>query len=296
MLAAKLPSSKTHAPCALRSHAVSAASQVLKITGLTPGKVNPHCLNQVDMRERAVLVCGDSHSEVWRFIGRLSATKRTGRTCVGINVIVNKVPGASAMGLRNPLSQTQAHSKFTRMLQSLEIEKKAVVFALGSVDLDFILILKMLSGEDCSIQQLIENSVSGLFNFIDSLIAKEIVSLDQVCVQSVFPPCLESGNHLATVLKSKQEDSRVNEESLEIPTLRQRTHFALMFNEALLEESRKRGIEFLDFCSVLIDDETGVVQDRFRNLQSRFDVHLNFESVAEVCSELAQRTWLGTIL
>lgn len=210
------------------------------------------------------LVFGDSH------IGTIRHAADSGwleRECE-----FTGVAGATAVGLRNPNSATNALDIFREHL--LPPRRSAVpVMHLGEVDCCFVIWWRAAHlAEGVEVQ--LEASLAAYAEFVDALLA---AGYPTVVITGATVPTIRDGQEWGDVANKRRE--------VAVP-LRERTQLTLRYNARLASLAAERGCPFIDISPQVLNPETGVVDDRFRS-DDPLDHHLH--------AERAGRLWAGAL-
>ncbi len=170
-----------------------------------------------------ILVIGDSHASVfdhWWFDVLFPLTRF--RICA--------VGGATASGLENPNSKTQAYARFRQELQGAA--GKPVVCLLGEVDTGFVIWFRA-ERRDGGVEQMLELAIDTYCRFLEEAAALA----GSVTVISAPLPTIGDGAPRGEVAEHRREVKA---------TLKQRTALTLQFNRLLCARCRTHGFRFVD--------------------------------------------------
>ncbi|UQN28069.1 hypothetical protein [Brachybacterium kimchii] len=162
-----------------------------------------------------------------------------------------EVGGATAVGMRNPNSKTDAIGRFRKWISDRSREA-IVVFHLGEVDCGYVIWYRA-DKYDEPVELQMENSVEAYFEFID-----ELRGLG-------FRRIIITGATLPTITDDDQVGEVVVKRSAITATQKQRTDLTLRYNEMLRREAVRRGLPYVDIDEDVLDSKTGVVDERMRN-------------------------------
>lgn len=181
--------------------------------------------------KKEILVLGDSHVKPFICINNWLPKD--------FYVSVISVTGATASGLRNPRSKTQAFTKFRSTLS--KTKAKVVVIQLGEVDTGFVIWWRAQKYE-ASVEEMLNLAVETYVDFI-----KEIISegFTVICVSAPLPTIRDD----APMGKVAQYRCEV------MATQKMRTDLTLRFNFMVENFSKTLGFEYvnLDGVSVGVD-------------------------------------------
>jgi hypothetical protein len=201
-------------------------------------------------------IIGDSHVGSFQLAARRGLLTRP--------AIFTRVAGATAVGLRNPNSKTDALGVFRRALTPYN-KNKIPVIHLGEVDCGFVIWYRAQKyGE--SIDTQFAQSVDALLAFVDDLRG---MGYDRIVLTGATLPTILDGQDWGDVANARREVTS---------TLTERTDLTLRYNARLREGTIARGLPFLDLTDDVLDPRTGLVSEAFRHPDPT-DHHLNPEKV-----------------
>lgn len=209
--------------------------------------------------------CGDSHLRPIRHAAHTGMLDPL--TC-----IFTEVGGATAVGLRHPTSKTNALQTYRDALRT-RVEGVIPVFQLGEVDCGFVIWYRAKKYKEPVHFQL-AHSIHAYTDF-----------LMRVRDDMQYPHLLVSSATLPTI-KDGQLDGEVAHLRSEVrATLKERTALTQEYNAELKALCLKEELSFVDVAASLLDEQTGVIQDRFRHPDPA-DHHLHPEQGARVWASL----------
>jgi hypothetical protein len=205
------------------------------------------------------LVFGDSHIEPFRWA---SANGLINRPCDFI-----EVAGATAVGLRNPNSATNALRIYAQLL--LPPQSGVIpVMQLGEVDCGFVIWWRAIKlGE--SPQAQLEASVAAHTTFVDRLLTEGYRSV------------VLTGATLPTILDGQNWGEVANKRRDVTASLVQRTQLTVAYNRRLREAAERRGLPYIDIGPSVIDPATGVIASHYRN-RNPINHHLHSERAGKL--------------
>jgi hypothetical protein len=214
---------------------------VLKITGAR----TLHCL-------------GDSHTAIFRYISRNYFWFHTRfKFCI--------VQGATAMGLANPKSKTNAFNIFKDYLKTVAINEN-LLFCLGEVDCGFVIWYRAQK-YNYSVREQFDLSLNNYLEFISH--AKQ-QGFKNFYFCSTPLPTIVDGQNVGSVAELRQEVTA---------TLQERTKLTLEYNQKLRDYSIQEGCSFIDLEKDILDRKTGLIAARFRH-PNPLNHHLNEQTIA----------------
>lgn len=188
-------------------------------------------------------VIGDSH---------IAAIKRAAdQGLLDRPALFKQVGGATAVGLRNPNSRTDAMAKFRAELLPVCIDSVPVI-QVGEVDCGFVIWYRAAKyGE--SVEQQMERSLTAYFAFVDELCRE---GYSYVVMTAPVLPTIRDRLDWGEVSNARREVTA---------TLKQRTDLTLRYTDALKAGAHGRGLPFIDLTQDLLDPATGVVAEVYRH-------------------------------
>ena len=188
-----------------------------------------------------ILVLGDSHSPVFTH----SEFKKAFQN---FEFDVVTVIGATASGLENPNSTTQAYPVFRKAAAENSMAQKVIVM-LGEVDTGFVIWYRAQKYQE-SVAVMMDKAIQCYANFLLELQAK----FDVICISTPLPT-IEDGNDWGEIANARREVTASQVE---------RTALTLEFNRTMQTVCEQNGI-----CYVMLDSESlgknGVVKTELRN-------------------------------
>jgi hypothetical protein len=170
-----------------------------------------------------------------------------------------KVPGATALGLANPNSKSNALAKFEAQLGHITAED-FTLFLLGEVDCGFVIWYRAAK-MGLSVESQLEESLSNYRNFVrDSGLPPEKTI---ICCAPL--PTIGDEQNWGEVANARREITA---------TIQQRTDLTRAYNQQLRAWCDAENRRFLDFESEITDPQTGLVAAQFLH-PDPLDHHLN---------------------
>lgn len=210
-----------------------------------------------------LIALGDSHLEALKLAADLNI----------LNIESSSffiVPGATAVGLRNPNSVTDALGIFSSALASQSADSRVIIH-LGEVDCGFVMWWRAKKyGESVEVQ--FKESISAYGDFLSDVVGRGFKDL-----------CL-TGASLPTIRDCVDMSEVANKRSDIVVGIYERTLLTLRYNKELESLAFKYGIDYFDISNAVLNQRTGVVHDFFRNQDPR-DHHLDKNKVAGVWAE-----------
>jgi hypothetical protein len=165
------------------------------------------------------------------------------------------VPGATAVGLRNPHSQTNAINTFREFVADHSLSSKLIIH-LGEVDCGFVIWWRAQKyGE--SVEQQTKESLEAYREFVVELLD---FGFREICVTGASLPTLGEGIDFGPVANMRAE---VN------IGLRERTELTRRYNAELAAIAKDYSLCYLDVSYGITDFSTGMVSNYFKNSDPR---------------------------
>lgn len=209
---------------------------------------------------RKLIVLGDSHLDALKLAADLGLLiSDENEFCI--------VPGATAVGLRNPNSITDAINIFRDTLVHKDTSSY-VLTHLGEVDCGFVIWWRAHKYGDPVYKQFKE-SLTAYQNFIEEISSG---GYTKVCITAASLPTIRDGIDLGSVA-NKRSEIKVS--------LYDRTQLTLEYNSALREFANRSSVLFFDISNALLNKRENVVSDFFRN-NDPTDHHLDKTKVCGI--------------
>lgn len=200
---------------------------------------------------------GDSHINGFR---RAYEQKLIRRRCT-----FTEVGGATAVGLRNPNSVTNAVDTFKKALLP-KSRNTTPVIQLGEVDCGFVIWYRAKKyGE--SVEGQFRQSITAYTAFVDELL---LYGYNKIVLTGATVPTIVDDQDWGEVANARREVTS---------TIQDRTELTLKYNAELQDAARRRSLPFIDLSGLVLDKETGLVSAYFRNPDPT-DHHLDPDKVA----------------
>lgn len=200
---------------------------------------------------------GDSHVNGFGYISREYIWLRS-------IFRVLKVDGATAYGLANPNSQTNALMIFREYQRSVRSEDD-ILFCLGEVDCGFLMWYRATKYQTSVIEQF-NLSIMNYLNFLDDISEGR---RGNILVYSVPLPTIKDGQDWGEVANKRREVQA---------SMKDRTDITLSYNAKLREHCKSSGYLFLDIQRYILDSNTGLIRESFIN-KNPLDHHISLEEV-----------------
>jgi hypothetical protein len=224
---------------------------------------NTHDWTRRALGYRIVHCVGDSHAAMFRVVNSSGRLKRT-------VIRATVVGGATAMGVANPNSRTNALQKFDTALRHVP-RRDPIITMLGEVDCGFVIWYRAQKyGEPIDAQ--FELSLSRYQHFLERLVEQ---GFEEVIVCSAPLPTIRDEQTWGEVANARRE---VTASQLE------RTHLTLKYNMKMAEYCADAGLKFIDLDPDLLDVQTGLIRPEYVN-RDPLDHHLDGTTVTVLLTE-----------
>jgi len=198
----------------------------------------------LSVRKAPLHFVGDSHIDYLRdaskygyFTGREITT-----CCVG---------GATAVGMRNPKSQTNALATFRKSLENLD-RATIIIIQLGEVDCGFVIWYRAKKYFETVDQQLAE-SISSHLDFAKSVLD---MGFKRVILTSATLPTIKDDHPWGEIADLRREIAT---------PIADRTALTHQYNAALRAGAARLGMGYADIGAAVLDPVTGIIRDDFRH-------------------------------
>lgn len=221
-------------------------------------------------RKQALHCLGDSHTVVFDYIAEQHLMKNT-------EIHWRSVPGATAQGMVNPNSKTDALNIMRATLQEIPKEDWLLLM-LGEVDCGFVIWYRA-EKYGIAVDEQLEISLTNYFRFLREVEAQGFTNL-LLC--TAHPPTIQDGQDWGEVANKRREVKA---------SLRERTDLTFRYNERIREFCRESGYRLIDIEQDVIDPQTRLVAERFLN-KDPLDHHLESAQIAPLYLQQLQRLGL----
>lgn len=207
------------------------------------------------------IVCiGDSHTAVFYYINYASWFS-------GYFFKTLVVHGATASGIENPNSKTQAKTQFDAFLDENTNKNSLVLFQLGEIDCGFVIWYRS-NKYDESIDEQLKQTLHNYQSYLRSVKSKS----KQIIVMSAILPTIQDGQEYGEVANLRKEVKA---------TLKERTALTVRFNEHMKTFCEQHNLLFLDIENQLLDKKTNTVRKALLN-DNPLDHHLSNQKLAPI--------------
>jgi len=215
----------------------------------------------VFLQKKRILVLGDSHVAVFKYINKNHKTPYYFDTAY--------VSGATSLGIANPNSKTNALKIFKNKLQRTS-KNTPVLIQMGEVDCGFV-IWFLAEKKQTAVKEQFEKSIRNYKNFLlNEVIKKDFQKI--IIMSATLPTLKENTEGLGEIANLRKE---VKATQLE------RTELTLKYNQELktfCEEHPE--LYFLDFDKDMLDTD-GIIKKAFLN-KDPLDHHNDLEAYSNL--------------
>ena len=205
-------------------------------------------------------VVGDSHAGIFNRVSDEGLLPRT-----WLDVL--SVPAATAFGLANPNSSTNALTRFSEFLDRTPPPRRTI-FMLGEVDCGFVIWHRSMT-RGTTVETEFAESLQRYTTFLDDAMAR---GHEQIGILSVAPPTIADYATWKGLGNARHEVTS---------SIEARTALTVAYNRELEAWAGRTSATFIDLDPDLIDPSTGLVASRFVNPDPT-DHHLAPEPLAEL--------------
>ena len=178
------------------------------------------------------------------------------------------VHGATATGLANPNSKTQALGIFENYLKEEVKKDDYVVFQLGEVDCGFAIWYRA-EKHGLSIQKQTQLAIDNYSSLIQKSSA---INGKKTIICSAVLPTIQEGSNFGEVANLRKEVKA---------NVKERTQLTLDFNRMLRQLAEKNRLAFIDLDQSLLNEKTSIIHSKFLHKDST-NHHLDPSSLAKI--------------
>ncbi|MGM7703728.1 hypothetical protein ACSVDE_18630 [Pseudalkalibacillus sp. Hm43] len=203
---------------------------------------------------------GDSHVLVFQYIKDHQFLKKT-------NISICHVGGATALGMVNPNSKTNALQTFNLSIHPLP-RNRTLLFMLGEVDCGFVIWYRAQK-YNLSVSSQLNETLTNYFSFLKSI---QSLGFQHIVVATPPPPTIKDHQSWGDVANLRKGISA---------TQKQRTELTQQYNQILRKYCKNNSLKLLDTEQDFIDGATGLVDCKYLN-KDPLDHHLDLAASAAV--------------
>jgi hypothetical protein len=176
-----------------------------------------------------------------------------------------EVGGATAVGMTNPMTLTNAVGQYREMLATLA-RPSIVVVQLGEVDCGFVIWYRAEKyGETIATQM--RKSIASYRQFVEELL---VLGHTPIITGATLPTLRDTDTGAVAAMRKEITASQI-----------ERTRLTLNYNEQLAALAASLGVIYLDVTRHMLDHATGLIRDVFRNADPE-DHHLDLQAATEI--------------
>lgn len=190
------------------------------------------------------LVLGDSHTDVFKYCNYINTLSK-------FDIV--RMRGATAYGLKNPNSKTNAFNIYCHKLSETPKHKKIIIM-LGEVDCGTLLWLRTKK-YNISQEEQINISIDNLLNFIENKIVNQYeYEKKDIIVCGVTLPTVEKCNRKYYNINHLRRNIDISKE--------EHTKSVLIFNEKLKQKCKESNYNYIDITKHIID-KNGLIKKKY---------------------------------
>ena len=209
-----------------------------------------------------ILVLGDSHSEVFKYIQNNKLSNR-------YNFITVSVGGATSQGVNNPNSKTNSLIRFQQALQNTS-SFDYVLIMLGEVDCGFT-IWYYADNYNVSVEEQLERSLNGYKKFLNDHVHTKFSNDKIILAGSILP-----------TIKDQTDKRLLMGERAKVKTgILERTKLTLEYNNKLKEICNQNNYNYIDITKDTYDFDKKQVKQEYLN-EDPYDHHLDNKSSSKL--------------
>lgn len=209
--------------------------------------------------DSTVYVIGDSHCEVFNYINNEKKIKT--------KFIVKSVPGATALGLVNPNSKTNALKEFEIFLENIN-KRSRLIILIGEVDTGFLIWYR-----NQKLGLSIESQLNASLYNLESFIAKQkLKGFHDIVLLSVPLPSIIDNQSWGEIANARKD---VKASQIE------RTKLTLQYNLKLKSLAERIKTGYINLDNYLLNKQTDIIKQLFLNPDPN-DHHLNNEEYSKI--------------
>ena len=207
---------------------------------------------------KRILILGDSHAGVFEEMFNQGYFKKNFVSC-------EIVGGATAYGINNAQSLSQAHTKFKKAVKRFHY-CETVAIMLGEVDCSIALWVIAEKNQQ-SPDDLLDHIVDKVNQFLKQHLNNKKIIILAASLPTVFDHQIDDQVYLPR--KGKQYPHQ------------QRTKLVISLNQKLDEMARQNGYAYLDITDAILDKKTGLISTDYVK-QDMIDHHLSFSTTYDL--------------
>lgn len=212
------------------------------------------------MVAKNLIAMGDSHLEALKYaaeLGLLDVEK----------FAFSIVPGATAVGLRNPNSFTDAINTFRGSLKE-QSRKSLVLVHLGEVDCGFVIWWRAKKFRESVLCQFLQ-SLRAYDAFLREMID---AGFRNICIVGASLPTISDGVDFGEVANKRSEVD---------VAIEFRTRLTIAYNKKLKSKAEGLGLSYFDITDAVLDRKTKLISEFFKNPDPS-DHHLDKDKVVGI--------------
>jgi hypothetical protein len=205
-----------------------------------------------------IYVFSDSHGSVFHYINN--------KILCRYFFITQIVPGATAMGMVNPNSQTNALAVYLNAIKNIKNKTLPLLFLLGEVDTGFVIWYRA-NKYHLEVESQFNLSINNYFDFLRQI---QDSGHTNISVVSAPLPTIDDGQTWGEV---------ANLRSSVTATKTERTALTLRYNAHIAQRCKEYSFQYIGLDDVLLDKNTALIKREYLN-SDPLDHHLDNKKYA----------------
>ncbi len=212
-------------------------------------------------KSKTIYVFGDSHAFVFPYINKRYPF-------YSYYFDTTAITGATAVGMRNPNSKTNALPIFQNKISSIKDKSSTLLFLLGEIDTGFVIWYRADKYNE-SVDKQLEESINAYQKF---LLAIQNQGFKNIIIQSAPLPTIKDNQTWGKIANLRKE---VNANQIE------RTQLTLEYNKRLKNIAKQNGYHFLDLDQYLLNKNSSLIDNKYLNKDAN-DHHLDNKAYSNI--------------
>lgn len=183
------------------------------------------------------------------------------------DIVVKRMNGATASGLKNPNSFTAAAKDYEELLSTIDPLKTKIFMQLGEVDCGILLWLKAQKN-NTHVYSECDKTIRDYINYVKKL---KSLGYEDITLTSATLPTITDDDEIGEIKSLRRKKVKAN--------YRERTDLTLYFNNELKSLCLLNNINYIDLTEDFLDKETMLCHEKFRNSNSE-DHHMEYDEAA----------------
>jgi len=206
---------------------------------------------------------GDSHVNIFNTMAKNNMFDDN------ISIKTKIVQGATAQGMVNPASKTNALNILNDFIDTNILDKKTkLFFLLGEVDCGFVIWYRA-EKHGITIEEQLHTSIDNYFTFLKNTKNKGYNDINVISVS------------LPTIVDNYDWRDHISFRSEVTANQKARTDLTLHYNKLLEEKCKEHNFNFIDITAEQLDKKTGIIKPKFLNSQ-KWNHHLKDDEISKI--------------